>query len=366
MTLTARRITAPEEFAALAPAWADVAGRAGRPSPFLSHEWFACCWPAVQPDRRPEIVVVSEGRDPVAFVPLMSWTQRLRGLPVRYLGLLEAPDSPELDLLTVAEPRAVVGALLEHLGGRADWDVAHLQKLAATSPTLKALEEIAPERFAVERPAPVASPYLTVAGDWEAFFRGRSQRFRKTVRSVQNRLERVGPVAIEEHTQVDPSSVVFREMVELSERSWKAGEGVAIATMPRMREFFEALTRSASARGWLSLWLLRLEGRAVAMEYQIRDGGVVYALRADFDERFAALSPGSALNHLIARALFERGGVHEYDMGPGDNEYKLRWATGSHQRARLRLYHPRLYGRLLRALEGRVLPALRAIRGRFA
>jgi CelD/BcsL family acetyltransferase involved in cellulose biosynthesis len=362
--LRASRVTDSAGFAGLAPVWADLVSRAGRPSPFLSHEWFSCCWDAVQPDRRPEVVVVSEGQDPVALVPLMGWTQRLRGLPVRCLGLLEAPDSPEIDLLTVAEPRAVVAALLDHLASRSDWDLVHLQKLAATSPTLKALEELAPGRFGLERLAPLVSPYLTVAGDWETFFRGRTQRFRKTVRSVQNRLERVGVVTVEEHTEVDPASPLFREVVELSRRSWKADRGVAISTMPRMLEFFGALTRCASERGWLSLWVLRLDGRAVAMEYQLQSGGVVHALRADFDAEFAALSPGSQLNHLIARALFERGGVHEYDMGPGENEYKLRWSTGTHQRVRLRLYGGRLYSRLLRALEARVLPALRALRGR--
>jgi CelD/BcsL family acetyltransferase involved in cellulose biosynthesis len=362
MTLRASRVTDAAGFRALATVWTDLIARAGHVSPFLTHEWFSCCWDAVQPDRRPEVVVISEGGDPVALVPLMSWTERVRGLPVRTLGFLEAPDSAELDLLSVADPRGVVSALLDHLAVRSDWDVILLKKLAAGSPTLKALEEIGPARFPMQRLAPLASPYLAVAGDWESFFRGRSQRFRKTVRSVQNRLERAGRVAVEEHTNIDPTSAVFREVVELSRRSWKADRGVAISTMPRMLGFFEALTRRATDRGWLSLWVLRLDGRIVAMEYQIQSAGVVHALRADFDAECAALSPGSHLNHLIARALFERGGVHEYDMGPGDNEYKLRWATGTHQRARLRLYAPRFYPRLLWGLEARVLPALRALR----
>jgi CelD/BcsL family acetyltransferase involved in cellulose biosynthesis len=364
MTLRTSRVTDAAGFAALAPVWADLAARAGQPSPFLSHEWFSCCWDAVQPDRRPEVVLVSEGQDPVALVPLMRWTRRFHGLPVRCLGFLAAPDSPELDLLAVAEPRAVVAAVLDHVAARSDWDVVALGKLAPTSTTLKALEEVAPAAwFRLERLRPVTSPYLTVVGDWEGFFRGRSQRFRKTVRSVQNRLERAGRVSVEEHTSVDPASPLFREIAELSRRSWKADPGVAISTMPRMVDFFAALTRRASARGWLSLWVLRLDGRAVAMEYQIQSAGTVYALRADYDAEFAALSPGSHLNQVIARALFERGDVHEYDMGPGDSEYKLRWATGAHQRVRLRLYGRRLYSRLARTFEERVVPALRALRG---
>ena len=101
-----------------------------------------------------------------------------------------------------------------------------------------------------------------------------------------------------------------------------------------MHGFFAALTRRATARGWLALWTLRLDGRLVAMEYQLRHDGRVNALRADFDPALREVSPGSALNFAIARALFERGGVHEYDMGPGLNDYKLRWATGNHEAVR--------------------------------
>ena len=67
----------------------------------------------------------------------------------------------------------------------------------------------------------------------------------------------------------------------------------------------------------------------------------------------------------MVRTLFDRGGVHEYDMGPGLNEYKLRWASGSHETVDLRIYRPGLYPRALHAMEAVVLPALRAVRERF-
>jgi hypothetical protein len=154
-------------------------------------------------------------------------------------------------------------------------------------------------------------------------------------------------VAIEEHTHVDPEGSLFGELLDLSRRSWKGDRGVAIATMPNMQGFFAALTRRASELGWLSVWTLRLDGRLVAMEYQLRHDGRVNALRADFDPALREVSPGSALNFAVARALFERGGVHEYDMGPGLNEYKLRWATDSHDAGHLMVYRPTVYGRLL-------------------
>ena len=41
-----RRIDTREGFEALAPVWQSVATESGQTSPFLSHEWFGCCWGA--------------------------------------------------------------------------------------------------------------------------------------------------------------------------------------------------------------------------------------------------------------------------------------------------------------------------------
>jgi CelD/BcsL family acetyltransferase involved in cellulose biosynthesis len=131
-----------------------------------------------------------------------------------------------------------------------------------------------------------------------------------------------------------------------------------------MREFFGELSRRATRRGWLDVWFLRLDGRAIAMEYQLRSNGVAYALRADYDLAYAASSPGSALNFAIARSLFERGDVREYQMGPGQNEYKMRWASGCHETVCVQIYRAGLYPRLVHLTETALVPALRRLRER--
>jgi CelD/BcsL family acetyltransferase involved in cellulose biosynthesis len=138
-----------------------------------------------------------------------------------------------------------------------------------------------------------------------------------------------------------------------------------MATMEGMPRFFREFTRRASANGWLHLWVLRLDGRAVATEYQIGENGSVHALRADFDASLAELSPGAGLNLRIMRLLFEGGRVREYDMGPGTNPYKLRWATGLHEAVSLEAYAPTASGRLAHGLVTRVLPRLRGLRDRW-
>ena len=357
-----RRIESPEEFEALAPVWNDVARAGGYASPFLSHDWFVCCWRAAARARRPLLLLVEDAAGPVALVPLARWAARLRGLPVRVLGTLDAPDTPFVDWPVAGSPEPVAEAVMAHLVARRDWDLLILEKMPVDSPIVKALESGMPGGARCQRAATLRSPYLDVSGSWEAFWAQTSQRFKKTFRSVRNRLEKAGRVAVEEHRSLGVDGGPFAEALEVSLRSWKGPRRLAMANMPGMPEFFRSLTERASARGWLRLWVLRLDGRAVATEYQLEADGRVHALRADFDASLPEdLSPGAYLSGHIVRALFDREGIHEYDMGPGDNEYKSRWATGAHETVRLRLFHPGIYGKSLFAMETRAVPALRRL-----
>lgn len=363
MTLTVRRIQTLEEFAALEPAWARIAAEGGAQSPFLSHDWFWCCWRAAEGRQVPEALVVEDRSGPVAAVPLAHWRERRHGLPVRCVGFLAGPDTPATDVVAVGEPGPILDAVLEHLGTRSDWDLLRLQKVPSASPTLKAVDG---SRLAWVRGGTLPSPYVDLSAGWSAFWKSKSQRFKKTVRNTQNRIERAGRVTIEEHRQVEADAPVLREAIEVTRRSWKADRQLAIANMPGMLSFFTELTPRASRRGWLGLWVLRLDGRVIAMEYQLQANGTVHALRADFDAACRELSPGTVLNAAIVRALCERSGMREYDMGPGLNDYKLHWATGSHETVQRTLYRPTLYGRLLRALDQVVIPSARRLRERLA
>lgn len=363
--MNVRFVTSLREFDALAPSWSTVTREGGQRSPFLSHDWFACCWRTAGPNRRREVWVLEDGVGPAGLVPLLRYNGKLRGLPVRMLRFLDAPDTPFADFPMARGTEDVITTFLDTLRHRTDWDVLSFTNVPVESPTFKALTAALPGQFPWRVRSTEQSPYLRVTGTWEDFLHSKSQRFRKTLRNVENRLARSGRVTVEEHTQVDPGGRIFAEVMEVSRQSWKGVRGVAMATMLGMPRFFTELTERASSRGWLHLWILRMDGRPVATEYQIGANGCVNALRADFDSSLAELSPGTYLNMCIIRTLFDREGIEEYNMGPGSNEYKYRWASDTHESAALEIYAPTTYGRILHALETRLVPAARRWRAQL-
>jgi CelD/BcsL family acetyltransferase involved in cellulose biosynthesis len=346
-----RRIDKARDFMALGPLWSKLARASGQVSPFLSYDWFWCCWHGVWPRHQPEILVVEDAGTPLAVIPLMRWKGRLRGLPIRYLGFLAYPNTPMADLLTIADHGLVVEAFLSYLATRSDWDVVWLQKLPASSQTVKEFEGTLPGRLAWRRASDFLMPYLAIEGDWKNFYDTKRQLGMRTFQELQGRFAGPGDLNIEEHRIVDPWSHCLQEMIGVISRSSRENGAVTYSAFPRMPEFFRELTRRATKNGWLSLWLLRFKGRAIAMEYQLCADGKAQALWAYGDPTYHEILPAHVLHLSLLQALFERGCVYEYCMAPGSYGEERLWATGSHETLQLKLYRPGFYSRLLSRLE---------------
>ena len=138
------------------------------------------------------------------------------------------------------------------------------------------------------------------------FFKTRSAKFRGTRNNIVNRISKLKEVDIQCFRQ-DSNEYVFTEILKVSNKGWKHHEGISIASQEGAYGFFATLTNLAGKRGWLMVWLLKVEGAPVAMEYDLEYEGKVYALRADFDESFKKYSPGTYLEYQIIKHLFEKG-----------------------------------------------------------
>jgi CelD/BcsL family acetyltransferase involved in cellulose biosynthesis len=349
MALHIRSIDNARDFVALEPIWSRLIHETGQASPFLSYDWFWCCWHGVWPQRRPEILVIEDGDTPVAIIPLMRWRARLYGLPVHYMSFLEWPHSPITDLVTTNQSDPVIELFLDHLIRRSDWDIARLQKLLVTSPTLEAFEHLLPGRLSWRRERHVAYPYVKIDGDWEHFSGMMSKSFGDTYRHISVTLQRAGDLRLEEHRLVDPQGSLFQEILAVMDLQTN-GSHVS-STMPRQREFFQALTQRATKNGWLSLWTLKLDGHVIAFEYQFRFHSTVQVLAAGEHPSYHALRPWPELNLAVLRTLSQSGCTYEYSLGPSVQHDRLWWANGNQQTVRLKLYRPSLYTSVLAQLD---------------
>ncbi len=363
-----RRVTEEADFAALRGAWNRLVERAGG-HVFLRHEWFSAAWAWQRTDGASlSIACAYAGDRLVGVLPLMRSPAAHPG--TRMLQFLSVPDAQWCDVLIEPELGAPVAQALaaQLMRESAAWDVLRLERLALGSQTTRWLAPALDEQGLAARLETVDSNlYVDLKTGWPDYLATLSRSIKKTHNLAVNRLARMGTPSVQWVTAATTDAREMNrhldEVIALSAQSWKHVTGKSF-DRPGPQAFIRALTEAAFAQDWLSLWFLRVGDVAVAMEYQLRFDGHLYAMRADFDESFKSLSPGTYLNFKMLEALFD-GGFDRYHMGPGNNPYKSRWSEAGEPVQQLTSYSPTVRGRA-GALWSEVKPRLKTWRDRLS
>jgi CelD/BcsL family acetyltransferase involved in cellulose biosynthesis len=357
------------EFLGLRDEWNALWRRSANPSFFLTHDWIRCCWQELRLTNTMRIFVVRNRTVPVIIAPWMRSRGFQTKLPVNLLTFIEHPEAQVADIVCTAKPESEEGflTLMQYLLRElsTEWDLLAFNKIPSGSPLAQWLESRSQFRSGHQ------VLVIPLGGTWEEYLSARSARFRKTLRNIANRIQRMGRVEVKCYRGTDAPSDAIHKLFSVADASWKIASGVAITSSKGRKHFFEELFRGAVTAEGVRIWILEVDGNAIASETQVVDGQTVYALRSDYDEQFGDSSPGVYLQMEILKNLF--GGSHqEYNFGIGLNPYKARWTDQHVQLMNFRLYNKTFYGRLLRFLEeykclsNLRFPGLRVLNGVFA
>jgi len=221
----------------------------------------------------------------------------------------------------------------------------------STSSTLQLAELLERDGWRSIRRVISRSPYIVLAGhDFDSYLEslGSSHRynFRRRLRQLEREFEIDWRPARDDEERREAIEVLFRlHRDRFSDR----GGSDALHT-EALLDFHRDFSATALRRGWLRLFVLRLDGRPAAALYGFRYGQSFLFYQAGFDRAFARHSVGLVAMGLAIRAAIEEG-ASEFDLLHGDETYKSLWARSERELERVELFPPTLYGhghRLLR------------------
>jgi CelD/BcsL family acetyltransferase involved in cellulose biosynthesis len=213
------------------------------------------------------------------------------------------------------------------------------------------------------------SPYLDIDGDWDAFLRARTSRYRSNYRRGLKQLEAQGAVELA-LAEGEAGVARFGEALAVEASGWKGADGTAIVSSPETHAFYSKIVVWAAERGALRLVSLDVDGRMLAFVFGVREGTTFFELKTGFDNAHAHARPGAVLHHLLLARLF-REGLARYEFLGRDDPWKLWLASGTHERVLLQVFAPGAAGladwaafRYGRPVVKRLLTTATSFRGR--
>jgi CelD/BcsL family acetyltransferase involved in cellulose biosynthesis len=140
-------------------------------------------------------------------------------------------------------------------------------------------------------------------------------------------------------------------VISLHNARWQERGTDEAFSRPALIAFHDEVTRMSAARGWLRLYLLRLDGTPAAAVYCLRRAGVMTYLSSGWKPGVAGYSPGLVILGLVIKSAMAEGAT-ELDLGHGDDGYKHHWTREERPLRKLELYPPGALGWIARTVGG--------------
>jgi CelD/BcsL family acetyltransferase involved in cellulose biosynthesis len=243
-------------------------------------------------------------------------------------------ETPRLTPLFI-DP-SVAGAAVTELRRR--WGRVTLEFLPAGSDPVLPFEEA---EGALVREIRSSPSIRTDQGGYDTWVEQRlSKRGRLNLNRMGRRLAERGKVSFELVHGSDRLAELLEEGFALESSGWKGRMGTDVLGRDGARRFYWRAAAWAADEDRLRLGFLRVDGRAVAFGYVLRDREVMSLLKLAFDEEFKPCGPGLLLLHRLIAASFEDDCIARFDFLGESEGFKTALADDSERQIRVDLFGP--------------------------
>lgn len=174
-----------------------------------------------------------------------------------------------------------------------------------------------------------ADPVIHLDGrTWEELLASKSSSFRKQARYQERRLAREHELEFRLTEDPDQLEADMDTLIALHDLRWgDRSTGIFAGARGQMQR---ELAAAALARGWLRLWIERVDGQPAAAYYGLRYAGSEFFFQSGREPGFDRLSVGAVmLGHAVRDAC--EAGIGTFRFLAGDEPYKLRLADDDYR-----------------------------------
>jgi len=359
------KITDEPGFHALREEWTELLASSSSDCVFLTWEWLHTWWKHLGAGRRLDLISVRQGEALIGLAPLLVQPPRpSRLVPCRTRQFL-GTGSVGSDYLDVIVRRGRESEALDALAARLAedgvvLDLAQVNRRSAAALALAGRLEGRGWRCSAR--AGEVCPFIDLRGiTWDSYLASLDGRHRYNFRHRMESITKRFDMRFERAASQDERRDALAALVALHVRRWSQRGGSTALDVPALVSFHEEFSRLAMERDWLRLFVMRLDGTAVAALYGFRYRHTFCFYQTGFDTSYGRYGVGQATVGLTIKHAIEEGAT-EYDMLHGDERYKFDWARQVRELGRLELYPPSARGWLCQRTRALDRAARRTVR----
>lgn len=357
--LNVEEINTIEKFEMLRTEWNSIVENNPSYGVCLTFEFMMLWWKLFEkPDKNLCILVIRKNEIIICIAPFIIVREKFLGMPVtkiEFISTAKYADSPtnitaSLDFLIKEEHELVIYNIISYLNERVKgWHLIRLNPIPADSTTLNLLKKTTAafnNKFISNE---VFSTFnIKFPESLEKYFASLSKNFRKYLKTNEHKLQQIGTLNYRMVTSLDEILQMFPYVMEIEKRSWKWDKGVSLNSTA-FNNFYKHFIDVGGRLGWIQLWLLQLNDKYIAYDYNILYKNSLIALKGGFDNEYKTYSPGQLLLAQEVKHYFSNG-IREINMLWGHTVAKERWDPVADAYNEVFIFKNSVYSRILHFL----------------
>ena len=336
-----------QAFDDLRQEWTELLAASKSNCIFLTWEWLYTWWHHLAGDRRLHLLLVRVEDQLVAIAPFALSPRFRFGHALETLEFLGSGyvGSDYLDVIAREGHESIaIAALSEYLAKQPY--ALRWTNVKSTSLAADLAAALTDSKWSFADKQINVCPYIPLTGHtWESYLATLGSEHRYNFRRKWQRLNRDFTVRLDSPGTTAECRESIDVAIALHNLRWQEhGQSDAFHTA-ELVAFHREFAPLAWERGWLRMYVLRLNDRPAACLYGFLHECKFYFYQSGFDPAYTKHSVGLVTMGLaIQKALSEH--ATEFDLLHGDEPYKAHWARAHRDLRRLELFPAHTLGRL--------------------
>lgn len=313
------------------PGWERLLEQNLSLSIFSTPEWLRSWWDAFGANRHLVVVAFSDSAGELIGLAPLYWETVKHPVfaRIRQLRLLGdgSGDSDNLDFIVKpSQEDKCASALVEWISQQRNSGICSFNTLPQNSLVTKILVDRIENARWPSRITTTPNSAVPLPLTWESYIEGLSPKFRRLITRARKKIDSQYEVRFRRCESARDVPHMLETLYCLHQKRWNSiNEPGSFASAER-RELYTRMANAFLERGWLELWNLELNGKAVAAQMSFRYRDRVYGLQEGFDPAFFTQHVGYVLRAEMFKC-FIQSGVRVYDFLGGFNAQKQRWGA---------------------------------------